>query len=123
MNPLEEEKVSGEGVEIGVGNTRKSSHQIIQERLEKDIEIGYFERSKKIGRIGPIVTELNTKGAYGEIKQHPYRLTTSDQKDFHETGPLLDIEAKSAFVSIRANTAVFKGCFFYEVLLLTDGLM
>lgn len=35
----------------------------------------------------------------------------------------LDIEAKSNFVSIRANTAVFHECFFYEVTLLTDGLM
>ena len=35
----------------------------------------------------------------------------------------LDIEAKSSFVSIRANTAVFRDCFYYEVTLLTDGLM
>ena len=35
----------------------------------------------------------------------------------------LDIEAKSNFVSVRANTAVFKDCFYYEVTLLTDGLM
>ena len=35
----------------------------------------------------------------------------------------LDIEAQSNFVSIRANTAVFKDCFYYEVTLMTDGLM
>ena len=35
----------------------------------------------------------------------------------------LDIEAKSNFASVRANTAVFKDCFYYEVTLLTDGLM
>lgn len=35
----------------------------------------------------------------------------------------LDIEAKSSFVSIRANTAVFRDCFYYEVTLLSDGLM
>ena len=35
----------------------------------------------------------------------------------------LDIEAKSKFASVRANTAVFKDCFYYEVTLLTDGLM
>jgi len=35
----------------------------------------------------------------------------------------LDIEAKSNFVSVRANTAVFQDCFYYEVTLLTDGLM
>ena len=35
----------------------------------------------------------------------------------------LDVEAKSNFVSIRANTAVFSDTFYYEVTLLSDGLM
>ena len=35
----------------------------------------------------------------------------------------LDVEAKSSFVSIRANTAVFSDTFYYEVTLLSDGLM
>jgi Kip1 ubiquitination-promoting complex protein 1 len=34
----------------------------------------------------------------------------------------LDIEAKSGFVSVRANTAVFKDLFYYEVTLMGDGL-
>lgn len=35
----------------------------------------------------------------------------------------LDIEAKSNFVSVRANTGIFRDCFYYEVTLLSDGLM
>jgi hypothetical protein len=35
---------------------------------------------------------------------------------------LLDIEAKSSFFSIRADTAVFKEFFYYEVTLKGDGL-
>ena len=35
----------------------------------------------------------------------------------------LDVEAVSNFVSIRANTAVFKETFYYETTLLSDGLM
>jgi len=35
----------------------------------------------------------------------------------------LDIEAKSNFVSIRANTAVYRETFYYEATLLSDGLM
>lgn len=35
----------------------------------------------------------------------------------------LDVEAKSSFVSVRANTGIFSDCFYYEVTLLTDGLM
>ena len=35
----------------------------------------------------------------------------------------LEIEAKSSFVSVRANTAVFAHVFYYEVTLLSDGLM
>ena len=35
----------------------------------------------------------------------------------------LDVEAKSSFVSVRANTCVFSDTFYYETTLLTDGLM
>ena len=36
---------------------------------------------------------------------------------------VLDVTAKSNFASIRANTAVTKECYYYEVTLLSDGLM
>jgi hypothetical protein len=35
----------------------------------------------------------------------------------------LDVESVSSFSSIRANVAVFKGKYYYEVRLMTPGLM
>jgi Kip1 ubiquitination-promoting complex protein 1 len=35
----------------------------------------------------------------------------------------LDVEAISKFSSVRANTGVFSGRFYYEILLKTSGLM
>ena len=35
----------------------------------------------------------------------------------------LDVTAKSNFATVRANTAVTKECYYYEVTLLSDGLM
>lgn len=35
----------------------------------------------------------------------------------------MEVEATSAFASIKANTAVFSGKYYYEVKLLTSGLM
>ena len=36
---------------------------------------------------------------------------------------LLDVTAKSSFVSIRANTALTRHCFYYEVQLFSSGVM
>ena len=44
-------------------------------------------------------------------------------QDSGEKQLVLDITAKSSFASVRANTAVSKECFYYEVTLLSDGLM
>lgn len=44
-----------------------------------------------------------------------------DFKEFGYDG--CDIESKSSFASIRANTAVFAGKYYYEVRLMTSGLM
>lgn len=75
-----------------------------------DDKPSFMERSKKVGRIGPVVTKLDPKSGYGTIHCH-------DKKD------CLDVEATSGFASIRANTGVFKGRYFYEVVLRTNGLM
>lgn len=77
----------------------------------------YLTRCKQVGRLGPTKTELDRSSMHGEALFGRER-----NMDF---GPALDldIEAQSNFVSIRANTAVFKDCFYYEVTLMTDGLM
>jgi Kip1 ubiquitination-promoting complex protein 1 len=54
-------------------------------------------------------------------------LNADKMKDFlresQEDMLALDVRATSGFVSIRANTAVFKEAYYYEVTLMTDGLM
>jgi len=45
--------------------------------------------------------------AYGDIKSRMNQVT-GDKDD-------LDLEAIDNFCSIRGNTAVFKGCYYYEV--------
>jgi hypothetical protein len=52
---------------------------------------------------------LDEKTAFGEV--------------IFATRENLDVEAMSNFASIRANTAVFSGRFYYEVQLKTNGLM
>jgi len=47
-------------------------------------------------------------------------ISTSDSEIESERF-MLDIEAKSSFFSIRADTAVFKEIFYYEVTLKGDG--
>ena len=88
----------------------------------------YLTRCKKVGRLGPVRTELDRSSVHGDCLFGRDRNANS----FNNASMLemdgcemldLDIEAKSNFVSVRANTAVFKHCFFYEVTLLTDGLM
>lgn len=49
-------------------------------------------------------------------------LRCAGQKNSQNERMLVDVEAMSSFVSIRANTAVFKNCFYYEVTLKGDGL-
>ena len=69
----------------------------------------YFDKCKEVGRIGPPETKLDMDSAAGQFKVY--------ERDS------LDIEAISQFSSIRANTAVFSGRYYYEVKLLTAGLM
>ena len=83
----------------------------------------YLKRCKKVGRLGPIKTELDRTSLHGEaIFGRERNLEDVPSMDGQKSLDL-DIEAKSNFISIRANTAVFKDCFYYEVTLLTDGLM
>ena len=89
----------------------------------------YLERSKVVGRLGPIKTQLDRDSAKGEFvfgHQRAKELSgeTSSLLDMEGNEALaLDVEAVSNFVSIRANTAVFKETFYYETTLLSDGLM
>jgi hypothetical protein len=71
--------------------------------------ISYMDKCKKIGRIGPRISCLDQRSSYGEI-------IFSDKEN-------LDVEAISSFCSVRANTGVFSGRFYYEVQLKTNGLM
>ena len=70
--------------------------------------MNYYEKCKKAGRIGPKITKIDKKSAYGDV------LFGRDD---------LDVEGISKFCSIRANTGVFGGRYYYEVLLKTSGLM
>lgn len=79
------------------------------EKIKKNKEKSHFEKCKEVGRIGPNNTKIDTESALGTIK-------VLDQVG-------LDIESESSFASVRANTAVFKGKFYYEVRLITSGLM
>jgi len=92
--------------------------------------LSYLERCKSVGRLGPTKTEIDRNSAFGEyILGNERAKTFADPKSCPITemdgsdALALDIEAKSNFVSVRANTAVFRDCFYYEVTLLTDGLM
>jgi hypothetical protein len=68
-----------------------------------------FDKCKEVGRIGPLETLLDFKSAFGSFKKY-------DDEGF-------DIESTSNFSSIRTNTAVFSGKYYYEVKLLSSGLM
>lgn len=69
----------------------------------------YLERCKEVGRIGPSKTKLDMESVFGSFKE------------YGSEG--LEVEAINSFSSIRANTAVFSGKFYYEVKLSTSGLM
>jgi len=92
--------------------------------------MSYLERCKSVGRLGPTKTEIDRVSAFGDfILGHERAKTFVDPKscpigEMDDSSALaLDIEATSNFVSVWANTAVFHECFYYEVTLLTDGLM
>jgi len=95
----------------------------LEEKIQEEISKGYLHRSKKIGRIGPLKTELDIESVYGRLlfAGQDYNALITDP--FEQIDKLmLDVEATSSFVSVRANTAVFKGCYYYEITLLCDGL-
>lgn len=91
----------------------------------------YIERCKEVGRLGPPKTQLDRSSAFGTfVFGHERAQQHSGDRETHLLQGMdgsevlaLDIEAKSNFVSIRANTAVFKDTFYYEATLLSDGLM
>lgn len=69
----------------------------------------YFNKCKKIGRIGPVQAKINKKSGYGEALYF-------GKED-------LEFEATSSFYSVRANVGVFSGRYYYEVMLKSSGLM
>jgi Kip1 ubiquitination-promoting complex protein 1 len=71
----------------------------------------YLDRCKEVGRVGPKITKLEPSTAMGTVKI------------FDESSTSCDVEGVSKFCSIRANTAVFKGKYYYEARILTSGLM
>lgn len=91
----------------GLGGRRDDARGDAEEA--KDEEVSYFARCKKIGRIGPKEVKLHKKSAYGEALYYG-----RDE---------LELEAISSFYSVRANTGVFSGRYYYEVQLKTNGLM
>ena len=80
-----------------------------ESKNEEPRQESYIDRCKKVGRIGPKDTKLDPKSAYGDVI-----FSGRDE---------LDVEAISSYCSIRANTAVFSGRYYFEVLLKTNGLM
>ena len=100
----------------GDEENKEGNYKNLEEKKETDVEtnkddIVYskFELMKKIGRIGLKVTKLEIDFQYGNFK-------VNDIEG-------LDIEAIDQFSSIRANTAVFAGKYYFEVKLMTPGLM
>ena len=71
-----------------------------------------LERCKEVGRVGPNVVEIEVTSAGGQVK-------ISEGKG--EVQGM--IEGVTKFSSIRANTAVFSGRYYYEVRIMTAGLM
>ena len=80
-----------------------------EEKFQSDEMISYFDKCKRVGRVGPIETKLDKKSSYGEI-------IFAGRDD-------LDVEAMGSFCSIRATTGVFSGRYYYEVTLKSCGLM
>jgi hypothetical protein len=71
----------------------------------------YVQRCKHVGRLGPPITKLDLTTMNGTIKI------------YDQAGSCLDVECLSSGGSVRANTAIFSGRYYYEVKLLTQGLM
>ena len=80
-----------------------------EEKKSSERSESYIKRCKKVGRVGAKQACLDFASKFGEVLQ-----SSRDE---------LDIEALSEFVSIRANVGVFLGCYYYEVMLKTNGLI
>lgn len=71
----------------------------------------FLDRCKEVGRLGPRFSKLDPNTASGTVKIRD------------ENSTCCDLEAIGQFCSIRANTAVFKNRYYFEVKLMTSGLM
>lgn len=83
------------------------------------------DRCKEIGRVGPFTTEFDKLTMFGQAKIQSDVATSAMYKSnaTKEPGLLLDVKAKSNWVSIKANTAIFEKAFYYEVQIMTSGVM
>lgn len=63
-------------------------------------------------------------GSFETLHERVLKTSNPGSKAMLSEKPLtLDITATSNFATVRANTAVTKECYYYEVTLLSDGLM
>lgn len=83
--------------------------QPAKEEEQKEKRMTMLDKCKATGRIGALISCLHFEESKGEIRQYDTER--------------LEIEALSSQTSIRANTAVFKGRYYYEVRLMTPGSM
>lgn len=76
----------------------------------------FLEKCKAIGKVGPLVCRMNFRDSVGSW----YTEGTSPQP---LDGKCIDITCRCPFGTVMANTCVFSGAWYYEVLLLTNGIM
>lgn len=105
--------------ESGKNSPISSFEESKEPRTKQPVGKSYLERCAKVGRVGPPETSLDKKSAHGELQLRVVGPKVSYSQD---ENLLLEVEAKSSFVSIRADTAVFKNRFYYEVTLKGDGM-
>ena len=106
---MDEGEEDEEMMEIDEG----SRHQMPKNEETKGPKMSrVLERCREVGRVGPNVTKMDPETMAGNVK-----IVESKSNDQYI------IEGVSRFSSIRANTAVFSGRYYFEVKIFTDGIM
>jgi len=100
-------------MDLDPDHNQGSSSRFVEESKEEEKQnlpyVRYLDRCKKVGRIGPAKVMMDKRSAYGQIH--------------FKNRNNLEVECTSSFASVRANTGVFSGRYYYEVFLKTSGLM
>ncbi|MDR3548356.1 MAG: hypothetical protein P4M11_08865 [Candidatus Pacebacteria bacterium] len=82
-------------------------------------EASFLDKCKKIGKLGPLVCKMDLKASFGNwVAKGSFLPPTVDLDD-----NCLDVQCRSPFGSVRANTCVFAGAWYYEVRLMTSGMV